>query len=144
MNLQTILAKTDKGVEEIETRRHKLDQRLRAILLLVNGKRTVAELAREYARLGDVPKMLQQLERDGFITSAEPAGKKLEAAKAEVSALIYEALGPDGSLTCEKAEECVSLAELRDYVMSRRDLFEAALGKTKADRLWTKLAKALG
>jgi len=141
---QTILAKTSKGVEEIETRRHKLDQRLRAMLLMVNGKRTVAELAREYGRLGDVPKMLQQLERDGFIASAEPAGKKLDDVKAEVSSLIYEALGPDGNMTCEKVEACVSLPELRYYVASRRSLFESALGKAKADQLWAKLAKALG
>ncbi|HEX9810618.1 MAG TPA: hypothetical protein VGA88_00825 [Burkholderiales bacterium] len=58
MNQQSVLAKTKKGAEEIETRQFKLDQRMRALLLVVNGKVTVRDLVANYARLGDVPEML--------------------------------------------------------------------------------------
>ena len=37
MEPKTVLSKTDKGREEIETRKYKLDQSLRAVLITVNG-----------------------------------------------------------------------------------------------------------
>ena len=40
MDPKSVLSKTSKGREEIETRKHKLDQRMRMLLITVNGKHT--------------------------------------------------------------------------------------------------------
>jgi hypothetical protein len=74
MNLQAVLSKTTKGVEEIETRKHKLDQRSRALLIVVNGKSTAAELMKKFEQMGDVSPVLEKLLANGFV--AEGAGDR--------------------------------------------------------------------
>lgn len=140
MNPQTVLVKTEKGVEEIETRKHKLDHRLRALLLVVNGTNTVATLMRDFARFGDVPAMLEQLVREGFVKSEA----SFQEVRRDVAAAVYEALGPDSDAITQEVENCKSVADLRRYIASRRTLFEAALGKPRAANLWSKLSALLG
>ena len=67
MNPESVLEKTTKGAEEIETRKYKLDSKLRTILIQVNGKLTAAELIASFAQLGDVGALLDDLHRQGFV-----------------------------------------------------------------------------
>jgi hypothetical protein len=67
MNPESVLEKTTKGVEEIETRKHKLDPKLRPILISVNGKLTAGELATQFAQLGDAAPLLDELLKQGFV-----------------------------------------------------------------------------
>jgi hypothetical protein len=73
MNLQAVLSKSAKGVEEIETRKYKLDQRSRTLLIVVNGKSTAAVLLKQYEQMKDVAAMLDQLLADGYIAEG-PGG----------------------------------------------------------------------
>lgn len=140
MILESTLVRTHKGAQEIETREYKLGHRMRALLLVVNGKSTGAELARNFERLGDVPAMLQQLLRDGFIKSESP----FSDVRREVATMIYNALGPDGNAVTKEVEDCQSLADLRRYLEGRRSLFETALDKRRAAMLWEKLSDIIG
>lgn len=140
MNLQSILVKSEKGAEEIETRKHKLDARTRALLLVVNGKLTAGQLLKEYARLGNVAAMLKELKRNGFIASEAP----VQEVRREVASTIYNALGPDSNALTQEVENCRSLAELRSYVASRSELFKTALDEQRAARLMTQLNELLG
>lgn len=139
MNQQTLFTKTEKGVEEIETRKYKLDHRMRALLLVINGSNTVGTLMRDFARFGDVPAMLKQLQRDGFIKSEAP----VDEVRRDVASTIYEALGPDSNRITQEVENCKSLGELKRYVAARRELFEKLLDKPRADLLWNKLTALL-
>lgn len=56
-----ILAKTVAGVEEIATRTRRVPPRLRTMLILVDGRRSVAELIDAAAGLGDVRQALETL-----------------------------------------------------------------------------------
>ena len=67
MNPESVLEKTTKGAEEIETRKHKLDAKLRTILISVNGKLTAGELAGQFAQLGDPAPLLDELVKQGFV-----------------------------------------------------------------------------
>ena len=67
MNPDSVLEKTAKGVEEIETRKHKLDPKLRPILISVNGKLKAAELASQFSQLGDPEPLLDELLKQGFV-----------------------------------------------------------------------------
>jgi hypothetical protein len=67
MNPESVLEKTAKGVEEVETRKHKLDPKLRPILISVNGKLKAGELASQFSQLGDAEPLLDQLLNQGFV-----------------------------------------------------------------------------
>ncbi len=69
----TCYQKTDKGREEIATRKHGLSLRLRSVLLLIDGKRSGSELLTIYPGLGVSEAMLQELESKGFIAPVSEA-----------------------------------------------------------------------
>jgi hypothetical protein len=65
--MPTIYRKTAKGVAEIETRAYRLSPRLRTALIMVDGKKSDAELA---AMLGPAAEALVALAQEGFIEAA--------------------------------------------------------------------------
>ena len=67
MSPESVLEKTTKGAEEIETRKHKLDAKLRPILIAVNGKLKASELTSQFAQLGDANALLDELLAQGFV-----------------------------------------------------------------------------
>jgi hypothetical protein len=62
-----IYVKTDKGREEIATRRYGLSQDERVALILVNGKRTMVRLVEQLSRAGLSEALFAKLAADGFI-----------------------------------------------------------------------------
>jgi hypothetical protein len=67
VNPSDIVAKTAAGVDELRTRARKLPQRLRAVLILVDGARSVADVRQAAAGLGLPEGFLESLERDGLV-----------------------------------------------------------------------------
>ena len=67
MDASTVAVKTEKGQEEIKNRTYKLSQRMRALLILVDGSRTAGEITQQADLLGLGPDALADLEREGFI-----------------------------------------------------------------------------
>jgi hypothetical protein len=151
MDPESVLEKTTKGVEEIETRKHKLDSKLRPILITVNGKLTAGELAARFAQAGDAAALLDELLKNGFVrvagggapaAGADPA--KLKRAVAEATRFLSEALGPGADSLNQKIEAVKTLDELNAYLDSRRDALDMALGKPKAAVFWQKVGPLLG
>jgi hypothetical protein len=143
MNPHSVLVKTDRGADEIETRRHRLDHRLRALLLVINGAVTVAELCKNFARFGNVPSMLQQLAADGFVE--EPAADGgFQTARRELAALVMDSLGPESLPMAAEIEKCASKQALRAYLESQRQLFDISLNKTKAAKFWEMVDRLAG
>lgn len=68
--MNRIFAKTAKGQEEIEKRTNDIPLRVRRILILIDGKRSVDEL-RVMAVADDLEQTLDILAKDGFIESGE-------------------------------------------------------------------------
>jgi hypothetical protein len=147
MNPDSVLEKTAKGTEEIETRKHKLDAKLRPILIAVNGKAKAAELASQFAVMGDVGALLDDLVKQGFIRPAvgarteDPATTKRVVM--EVARSLSDAIGPDADSFNEKIEKMKSLAELTAFLDSRRDLLNSVMGKQKAPVFWQKVSQLL-
>jgi hypothetical protein len=131
MNLQAVLHKTEKGVEEIKTRTQGLDQRLRALLIVVNGKATGAELVKQFERIGNVQPMLERLVADGYVREAaapEPAGAEFKDIRLQLSHALTDAMGPAGDAIALQLEECESMEALRAFIVDRRATLEGALG----------------
>lgn len=69
-----VFAKTSAGLEEIQQRRMQLHPRVRALLILVDGKQAVAELLGKMAATPEwVRQHLQQLQQAGLIQAASQA-----------------------------------------------------------------------
>lgn len=75
MQLQAMPAKTEQGRAEIESRSRKLPGGLRSLLLLVDGRRTVAELQELARRLNAPEDALQQLLSLELISSEKAAAR---------------------------------------------------------------------
>lgn len=155
MSPDSVLSKTQKGTREIETRENKLDHRLRALLIMVNGRATAAELAKKFEQIGDVSPMLQQLAAQGFIeavggaqpaaaspAAASPAGAggpvDLKQAQVALCVQLRNLLGPDADVVTAKIEACRSIAEVRTYLGENREMLDGWLGKSKGAQFWAK------
>jgi hypothetical protein len=68
-----IYQKSAKGAQAIATRDHALPPKMRSMLILVDGKRSVDELAKLGGMLGDPLQLLAQLLEQGFIEAGAAA-----------------------------------------------------------------------
>ena len=154
MNLNAVLSKTAKGVEEIETRKYRLDQRARTLLVVVNGKAPVAELVKRFEMMGDITPNLERLVEHGFIAEAQAAAIAWTAetaapaadfkdVRAQLARAMLDALGPDGDSITARLEACHSAQELKNYIDTKRALLEAALGR-RGEPFWKKAKELLG
>jgi hypothetical protein len=162
----SIFDKTDKGREEIATRKYHLATRVRTLLLLVDGKQRTEDLLQKVTGMGLTEESLTELLNDGFIhavaaTSAAPAQPQPSAAPAAQAAPGVRTL-PDGKTQFEaiyhfytetikstiglrgyglqmKVEKAGTLEELRDL---RRPYLEAVL-KAKGNELARSLRNRL-
>ena len=62
-----IYDKTEKGLEEIQTRKHHLASRMRSLLVLVDGKSNAEVLLKKIAGLGLTAQSIEELVEQGFI-----------------------------------------------------------------------------
>jgi hypothetical protein len=69
--IDLIFDKTDKGREEIATRKHHLAPRLRSLLVLVDGKHRTEDLLRKVAGLGLNEQALAELRENAFIEAID-------------------------------------------------------------------------
>jgi hypothetical protein len=67
MDKRIVFARTRKGEHELATRSFGLRQRLRTVLILVDGTSTVANLQRKCVGLGEVAPSLKSLAEAGYI-----------------------------------------------------------------------------
>ena len=88
MQLQLMPAKTEQGRAEIESRSRKLPGGLRSVLLLVDGRRTVAELQELAKRLNAPEDALQQL------LSLELISGEMADARPSIGEPANEPIGP--------------------------------------------------
>jgi len=142
MNLQAVLQKTEKGVEEIKTHGKGLEPRLRALLIVVNGKTTGADLVKQFERVGNVQPMLERLIAEQFVREVPAAASvDFNEIRLQLSHALTDATGPAGDAIALQLEGCKSMDALRAFVEKRRPSLEGALGPRIA-KFFT-LAKSL-
>lgn len=158
MDMTAVYAKTAKGQEEISARTYRLPQKLRLVLILVDGRLSVRAHREKAGALGDVIAYMEELERGGFIEAivpdagprapgapASPGGTPAPAAalplpdlKKNLNRVIHDYLGPDGDMFTEKIEKCRTREEVRSYYGSVQIAFREILGKRRAEELHMK------
>jgi hypothetical protein len=110
-----ILAKTVAGVEEIATRTRRVPPRLRTMLILVDGRRSVAELIDAAAGLGDVRQALETLHDEGFVIRVggpRPVAAVASRASAQMDARSWPAPVPERPANAPRQRRSLALARL--------------------------------
>ena len=157
MDPGAIFAKTAKGREEISQRTHRLPQRLRTLLVIIDGQTTAAEHREKCKGLGDVAGMLAALADQGFIadvraqsaaapasgTAAETAERSLEAAVRFAVDRVLALLGPDGDMLTERLEAARTRPALVTELERCRGVLEKVAGAQVAERFWSGVSERL-
>jgi hypothetical protein len=149
MDKQTVFAKTDQGREALTSRPAGLGPRLRSLLIMVDGKRSVGDLDKLLGSEGAAAPLLDQLVEQGWIeggAAAAPASPPVltavveaePAAPASAPAPLVEALpfadarrlvvrfindqlGPMGETLAIRVEGCKTAADLTAMLPRIRD-----------------------
>ena len=151
--MSIIFRKTAQGVTEVETRAHRLPPRMRATLILVNGKRDVDDLKLLLTSQAD--ETLRFLSEHGFIESvgetlpaalsapapprapapsapAKPA-PTFESTRRFIVRELNDVLGPPAESLAMRIERAPTPDELRPLVAQGVRLVQAARGQAAAD-----------
>lgn len=157
MDKNTIFTRTQKGNDEVENRTHKINIRLRAALLAVNGSESVEAIIKRFHGLEELATSLRELQAQGFIAAVAPPkgapvaggrGATFDQKLRSVVSLIHELLGPSGDMVTERVEELggslKQAAPVLQFLEQRRELFEDVVGKQKTDAFYVDARKLLG
>ncbi|OOG37342.1 hypothetical protein [Polaromonas sp. A23] len=152
-----IYHKTPKGTEAIADRHSGLPPKLRSLLIMVDGKRSYADLAGLATVVGDCEQQLLQLQQEGLIeviggapaASAVPTASaadmaptapapliaaSLPEAKRFSSHLLEQILGPTSDVLCLKIEAANDLASFVSAIKRARDVVRDIKGAAAAER----------
>ena len=148
--------KTLQGQRELVDRRQKLHARSRSLLIAVHGEHTVAELKRQFAALGDVPGILDELGALGLITTdarapaastataaADPELPPLQLARACINETAVATLGLRAFLFTLKLERCYTKAELTELLPEYRRVLAKAKGDEFAASMAARVEQSL-
>jgi hypothetical protein len=142
MALSGIFQKTAKGAAELSTRSVKLAPMTRMALVMIDGVKTVPDLA---ARLGGdtaAEAALGELLSHGLIESKEDMPAGASAANSAGLALaaakhVSGAMGPMGDDYCLRIERAKTPADLDAAAERARNAIGSFTTHTKADAFWT-------
>jgi hypothetical protein len=162
MAATSVYVKTPKGIEEMTNRTHGLSQRARRVLIMLDGKRTEADIAEMFP--GEGATLLSSLITEGFVVplQTEPAKASSPAkAAAKVEPPLNDAqrfdmaknfmrntldafLGSMGSGLVSQVSRCTNLDELRPlYQAWRESILLTNDGRKQAADLEKRLAALL-
>ena len=157
----SILQKTELGRQEIATRQLRLDPRSRAVLVVIDGRRTLADLAESLASMGDVAAIVEKLAGLGLVADSRPGAaarpaspaiapvpqlsgtEKLAVARREAARALYDALGPDSDPFTARLEQATTVAALLQEAQRAAELLRAVGGRARADAFLARLLEQL-
>lgn len=133
MNSNDIVIKTAKGVAEVEARSKKLPQRLRTILIMIDGTLTAGQLQDRAVKMGVPPDALDSLRAEGLIefrgtgvpaaavvaavvTSTGSDNDRFRAAQKFMNDTVVDALGMRAFMFTLKLERCFTREDLKGLV----------------------------
>jgi len=162
MEPTTVYAKTEVGHEEISSRTRRLPARVRTMLIMVDGRRSVAELLNNSPVPADSQAHLETLVEGGFIASVggsqadaapapstaavsatTPPAEDLKEAKRVVSVTLMEMIGPEADFFTGRVDAARSMAELLAEAEKLRMMLNNSLNSRKAQEFWEKVGPAL-
>ncbi len=137
MDKNVILLKTDKGIDEIKIRQYKLNPRLRAILIVVNGQKNIGELLNNFSQIDNVDDDVRSSIKTGFLRATADFKKQRKA----LSNSVTDVMGPYADFFTLQIEECKDIGALTKFIDDKRAMLERGMG-SRGKAFWG-LAKDL-
>ena len=122
MNNDWILAKTSAGLEEVATRGRRVPTRLRTVLIIVDGRRSVKHLSESAAALGNIREALAELRDMGLVAPVESSAHATPAVEPASRASVSPAARPQAVAHGRPAPQPV---RRRSLALARLYLFNA-------------------
>lgn len=147
MDKGAIVRKTDKGEEEIRTRSHGLEKELRHVLILVDGRSSVAQLAQKGPGW-DVEGRLVELAKQGFVTiqglSEETLNADVGTIREKLVQIAEEVLGGDSAKVVQKLKAAPENREgLLETVSQCKKMVKLLIDEKKAEQLQSRCQAVL-
>ena len=122
MDHSDALKKTKKGISEISSREHNLGSRLRALLIVIDGKKSIGVLLDMFGDSveADISSLIEQ----GFISIITDLKEQCR----ELSRMLSNLLGPNADYLNMQIEKCDSVDRLTGLIDDKREMLESALG----------------
>ncbi len=148
LNPNSVFRKTSVGVAELSARKMPLRAELRRLLILVDGRSSVAKLA-TFVRMPEIDALIYELQSMGLIDSAdgttasapgaadsgpEPSREQFLAARSAAVRAINDILGPSAETLAVKLEKCENARDLREQVTAVRQSLVRMLGENTGNR----------
>ncbi len=160
MTANAIYRKTDKGAEEMRSRKGDLPPKLRTMLIMIDGTQSLEHLQGLAEQLGAPKDFLVQLEQRGLIEAAAPVAPAAQAPAAggEAGGTDYEkfrsaqkfmvdtvvnALGVRALFFTMKLEKCSNLAELSAVLADYTKAIAKGSGPEEAEVLTARVREML-
>jgi hypothetical protein len=151
MDSAAVLVKTDKGIAELAQRSDAVPQKLRAILIMVDGKTQWGELLSRYAGLPEFSEQLTWLVENGFVAVAgKSAGTSARAAmdqaaftpsatgRAGLVELAQHLLGAHGEKVIQRLQETEDARDALVQAVERCcKLIKLSIDESKAEQFRT-------
>lgn len=135
MEPTTVFAKTPLGHDEIATRARHLPARVRAMLIMIDGRHSVAQLLTGHPAPGEAEGYLRQLEDGGFIESAQPAAAPdLSEVRSAMTRMLIDFLGPEADSIAMRLERVTSREALLSEAEKLQEMLENIVGRERAGR----------
>lgn len=134
LDSNSVLRKTEAGVNAIKLRDRALTPKSRMLLIVVDGSKSVAELLKPMANPDEARQLLGELLAAGFVEAldlpkpamtpaplkAAPAGAPDDTLKPMIrraSRLLEDLLGPDAEALCLQIERCTSQSQFNAKII---------------------------
>lgn len=147
MDAQAIYRKSEKGNEAIATRGHGVAGKLRMLLILVDGKKTVEELTRLAEGMGESVDLVHRLLQEGLIElvvagTAKPGGAAagpvpqgdLSKVKPLATRLLVDLLGPAADEIAIRIESAKDVPQFIEAMKRAYVIVRDIKGQAAADR----------
>lgn len=163
MDSTSVYAKTDLGHEEIDTRVRRIPARMRTMLIMVDGRRSVAELLLNHPTPDEARGYLESLLEGGFIAlreapaapapaAAVPAASvatagvtpDLAEAKQVITRMLIDFLGPEADYIAVRVEKLSSRDELLAEVDKLSTMLVQSVSSNAASRFREAVLPLLG
>ncbi len=150
-----VLHKTGKGQLELRQRTHGLPPRVRQVLILADGRRSVQELARMVPEQ-ELLASLKLLEAEGFVArdaleaaiaalaspdGDAPADELVAALRQGIVQALLDEVGASGDALAARLGRCATIAELRELLPAATLVVEAVHGPDASARFAARLGR---
>ncbi len=159
MDSTTVLNKTRSGADELAHRTGAVPQKLRSLLILVDGKTSFADLLRKCAFLPECAEHLAWLMQNGFVQALSPsipaalpsaaAASPMSApdtpsARNALLALAHELLGVNGNAVVKRLQDTEDTREALGQTLERcHKLIRLSIDEKKAEQFRSRGAALL-